>query len=216
MKNKNKSRIIRLLVVEDNATLVLAGLRNFFRPERDMIQVCESASTPEVAIELTGDEFDVILLDLMIPDRTPGKNLSMLKTRFPWKPVVIYTSIDSDLWRKRMFSLGAQGYVHKNESRNMLKRAIMDAFEGKVTLQTVPDNHAETVLFTSGMGDDSLTLAEKEMLAMLVDGMKYKQIGKALNMSDIAIETAVKKIRKKFGANSTPQLIHILTERGLL
>ena len=116
MNKANNSHIIRLLVVEDNATLVLAGLRNFFRPDRDLIQVSQSVSSVEETTGLAGNcSFDVILLDLMMPDHTPGENLAFLKTQFPGKPVVINTSLDSDMWRKRMFNMGVHGYVHKND-----------------------------------------------------------------------------------------------------
>ncbi|MCX6304276.1 MAG: response regulator transcription factor [Bacteroidetes bacterium] len=218
MNKTNNTHIIRLLVVEDNATLVLAGLRNFFRPDRDLIQVSESVSCVEETLNIADNFiFDVILLDLMMPDHSPGENLAFLKTHFPGKPVVVYTSIDSDIWRKRMFNLGVHGYVHKNDGRDVLKRAIMDAFEGRVTLQ-VTDNENQQELTTNipVKGDPCLTLVEKELLSMLADGLRYKQIGMALNMNDVIIESTVKRLRKKFGTNSTTQLIHILTKQGLL
>lgn len=217
MKKENDKGLIRVLVIEDNATLVLAGLRAFFRPERDRIKVCESFPGVEEAVKLSSpDSFELILLDLMIPDHTPGDNISRLKDHFPDKPVVIYTSIDSDLWRKRMFSLGAHGYVHKNDSREVLKRAILDAFDGKITLHTDAGNKPETVLYTTGISDNSLSIIEKEMLSMLAEGLRYKQIATSLNMNEVAIEATVKRIRKKFGAASTTQLIHMLTEQGVL
>lgn len=209
--------MIRLMVIEDNAILVLAGLRNFFRPERDSIQVYESASCVEEAVRLAvADKFDVILLDMMIPDSTPGNNISMLKNKFPGKPIVIYTSIDSDQWRKRMFNLGVHGYVHKNDNRDTLKRAIMDAFSGKITFNMDSVNTPETGSTASALVENTLTVTEKEMLSMLADGLRYKEIGEALKMKSVTVETAIKRIRKKFGANSTPQLIHFLTEQGLM
>ncbi|MCK9220740.1 MAG: response regulator transcription factor [Bacteroidales bacterium] len=217
MKNTNTTKLIRLLVIEDNATLVLAGLRNFFRPERDLIQVSESVSCVEAALnQIDTGRFDVILLDLIIPGSSPGENISMLQHQFPGKPIVVYTSIDSNLWRKRMFVSGVHAYVHKNDSRDTLKRAIVDAFEGKIALCMGTVNTPDVGSLSPEIGENTLSITEKEILAMLSDGLRYKDIGKVLTMNDVAIETVVKRIRKKFGASSTPQLIHILTEQGLL
>ena len=132
MKNKEIIQI-RLLVIEDNAALVKAGLRNFFRTGRDKIHVSHITENVEQAInEINVLDFDVILLDLFIPGTSPVHNMGLLKQKFPGKPVVIYSSMNSKIWRRRMWDLGANGYVHKNDDRDTLKTAIEDAFEGKV------------------------------------------------------------------------------------
>ena len=126
--NNHPENLIRLLVVEDNATLVLAGLRNFFRPGRDQIQVAHVAENVEqVVVQLAESDFDVIILDLFIPHSTPTNNIQALKQKYPGKPIVVYSSMDSKIWRRKMWELGASGYVHKNDGRDILKQAIVDA-----------------------------------------------------------------------------------------
>jgi DNA-binding NarL/FixJ family response regulator len=211
-----KDDIIRVLVIEDNATLVLAGLRNFFRPGRDQIHVKETAGSVEEAFQKVSiDSFDVILLDLIIPGTTPKENMNALNRRFPRKPVVIYTSLDSNLWRKTMWNLGASGYVHKNEGRDKLKHTIMDAFSGKVIYPTDVSSGNETA-FGIEFQTPGLSIIEKELLSMLIRGMKYKQISEVLKIKNDQIETIMKQLRKKFDTKSTPQLIFRLTEHGLI
>ena len=82
--NNHPENLIRLLVIEDNATLVLAGLRNFFRPGRDQIQVAHVAENVEqVVIQLAESDFDVTILDLFIPHSTPTNNIQALKQKYP-------------------------------------------------------------------------------------------------------------------------------------
>ena len=208
---------IRLVVIEDNATLVLAGLRNFFRPGRDQIQVIEAVAGVEEAIaKIDAGSFEVILLDLFIPGTTPKENMQALKRKYPSKPVVIYTSLDSNLWRRTMWNLGASGYVHKNDGRDKLKSAIMDAFSGKVIYQVDVPAGVETDGHRLEFQPDNLSIIEKEMLLLLVGGMKYKQVSAVLKIKSDQIETIMKQLRKKFGAKSTPQLIFMLTEQGLI
>lgn len=205
------------MVIEDNATLVLAGLRNFFRPGRDQILVSETAANVEDAIEkMDAGSFDVILLDLIIPGTTPKENIQALKRKFPLKPVLIYTSLDSNLWRRTMWNLGASGYVHKNDGRDKVKSAIMDAFSGKIIYSADVPTGNETTDFGLESQPNTLTIIEKEMLAMMLGGMKYKQISAVLKIKTDQIEATMKHLRKKFGAKSTPQLIFRLTEQGLI
>jgi DNA-binding NarL/FixJ family response regulator len=117
--------MIRLLVIEDNANIIVPGLRNLFRPERDGIRIACFASDPDEAL-LNGkaEDFDVILLDLWIPGFLPTDNLQKLGAGFPHKPVMVYTQDDSPVWRRKMLMAGAKGYLTKSATREELKMAI--------------------------------------------------------------------------------------------
>ncbi len=216
MKNKEIIQI-RLLVIEDNAALVKAGLRNFFRTGRDKIHVSHITENVEQAInEINVLDFDVILLDLFIPGTSPVHNMGLLKQKFPGKPVVIYSSMNSKIWRRRMWDLGANGYVHKNDDRDTLKTAIEDAFEGKVVFSP---SEGQSNLIHRGLRtipEHSLSFVDKEILSMLADGKKYKEIAASLNQTETAIDSIVRNLRDKFNAHSTPQLIYLLAEQGLM
>ena len=204
------------MVIEDNATLVVAGLRNFFRPERDQIRVSEVTVSVSEAIEkIDANSFEVIILDLIIPDTRPTENIQALKRKFPSKPVVIYSSMDSKFWRRTMWNAGASGYVHKNDGRDKLKNAIADAFSGKSGYSETFQNDRETGPLYEIQGN-TLSIIEKEILKMLVKGIRYKEISNILKIKSNQIETTIRQLRLKFKAKSTHQLICILLELGLL
>ena len=215
--NDHQKNLIRLLVVEDNATLVLAAMRNFFRPGRDQIQVARVAENVEQVVNhIAESDFDVIILDLFIPYSTPTNNIQALKQKFPGKPVVVYSSMDSKIWRRKMWELGASGYVHKNDGRDILKHAIIDAFNCKVVFneETTPERtKSDPARF---IYEQTLSTVEKEILTMLAEGLKYKEIGQRLQLRTPIVDSVIKRLREKFNTQSTPQLIHLLTEQGLL
>ena len=213
----NPSDKIRLLVIEDNATLVLAALRNFFRPDRDQIEIFGAFDSVDKAVNaVSADQFDLVLLDLMIPGSTPKENMLALHHHFPQKPVVIYSSLDSDIWQRRMMVLGAQGYVHKNDGRDRLKKVISEAVAGKSTFSLASGNAPEEEDSPGEILDLALTVLEKKIVSMVIDGMGYKEIAKALNTQTDTIETTLKRLRKKHLAKTTPQLIYRLSEKGLV
>ena len=215
--NAEKELTIQLLIIEDNATLILAGLRGFFRPGRDQIRVSEVFDDVAEAIEKADrNSFDLILLDLFIPGTNPKENIQALHREFPSKPVVIYTSMDSDLWRRTMWNLGARGYVHKNDGRDKLKAAIVQAFSGKAMAPRGFPTEIEINEAGFEFQANGLSIIEKEMVTMLVGGMKYKEISAALKIKTDYLEAMAKKLRKKYGAKSMPQLIYKLSEKGLL
>ncbi len=215
--NNHHENLIRLLVIEDNATLVLAALRNFFRPGRDQIQVTHVAENVEQVVnQIAESDFDVIILDLFIPYSTPTNNIQTLKQKFPGKPIVVYSSMDSKIWRRKMWELGASGYVHKNDGRDILKQAIVDAFNGKVVFNEETSSERTKPDPARSIYEQTLSTVEKEILTMLAEGLKYKEIGQRLQLTTPVVDSIIKRLREKFMTQSTPQLIHLLTEQGLL
>jgi DNA-binding NarL/FixJ family response regulator len=215
--NTDNADLIRLLIIEDNATIVLAALRNFFRPGRDQIQVTQVAENVEQVInQIPESDFDVIILDLFIPYTTPIHNIQSLQQKFPGKPVVVYSSMDSKIWRRKMWELGASGYVHKNDGRDILKKAIQDAFNGKVVFNEEDAYERTKSDPARAIYEHTLSTMEKEILTMLVDGRKYKEIAQSLQLNTTIVDSIIKRLREKFNTRSTPQLIHLLTEQGLL
>jgi len=116
--------VIRLFVIEDHP-VIINGLRNMFRPDREGIEVAGSAtSVSEALVQAPLIAFDIFLLDLWISGADPVRNLAELNSRFPHKPVLIYTSEESSAWRKKMLRCGARGYLVKSVSKATLRTMI--------------------------------------------------------------------------------------------
>ena len=113
--------MIRLFIIEDHKELVVTSFKYEFRPKRDNIIVAGAAENMSEAIKKMNSEcFDLIILDLYLPNHLPVENIRTLKNLFPDKPVIIYSTETASSWKKKMIQEGAAGYVTKNSMRREL------------------------------------------------------------------------------------------------
>ncbi|MFZ4523324.1 MAG: response regulator [Bacteroidales bacterium] len=203
--------MIRLFSIEDH-WLVTDGLRTKFRGSRDGIAISCSATTLENA--LTGNreqEFDIILLDLFIPDTEPIENIRLLIERYPDKPVVVLTAEDHEIWKIQMFESGAMAYLTKHTSKKEMIEVIKRVFRGENVLseQLAPilsmqqNSHGHRHLF-------HLNPSERLLLSQLAQGYPQKQIADRMKISESSLEKLLGKLRKQFSAANTVELIRML------
>ena len=210
--------MIRILVIEDNANIIIPGLRNLFRPERDGISIACSAAHPDEALLKTKmDDFDIILLDLWIEGYLPLDNVKKLSVGFPGKPVIIYTQDNSPVWRRKMMAAGVKGYLIKSASREELKKTFEKVSNGEVCISgsmNADEQHALGSVMDRP--DTLLTPAQQRMLDMLTRGMKREEIAAALDLHPSAIDKSFSKLRSQFKCKSNYELIRFLYEHGAL
>ncbi len=210
--------MIRLLVIENHETIIVSGLRQLFRPQRDGIEVAESAISVSVAlktVDISG--FDIIILDLWIPDERPLENVKLLKEHFPGKPILVYSSENSSEWIRKMAIAGVNGYVIKDAPRSELKDAISMVGKGNTwfTGLSVSGDHV-SVSNEFRITTEPLSLIQKRILEYLVAGKTLKEIADALDTNPNQIEKTLVRIRSKFDAKSNVELIKILIDMALI
>jgi DNA-binding NarL/FixJ family response regulator len=201
--------MIRLFVIEDHAAIIVAGLKRLFFASRDGIEVTGFATSVEEAIENADpDAFDLIILDLWLENRLPVVNIKKVKSQFPEKPVLIYTSESSLVWKRRMMEEKAMGYVTKSASRSEIKTAIETVARGA---RYFPGNlnevNAKKVIVSNE--DPALTISplQMEMLAMLANGANHKEIAKTIGTSLSSLEKILKRLRDQYEARNNIELL---------
>ena len=210
--------MIRLFIIEDDTTAIVAAFKTFFRPGRDQITVTGCAASMEQALaEADPGTFDLIVLDLWIPGSEPIENVNKLKIRFPEKPIVIYSGEKRPSWKRRMMKAGVMGYVTKDAARDEIRTAILKAAAGEIYITGLkfeynPDDVAG--LFESET--HQLTAAELEILEMLQQGIKHSEIAKKMNTSPVNIERTLHFLRRTYKADNNIQLISYLLREGLI
>lgn len=210
--------MIRLLVIEDNASIIVAGLRNMFRPERDDIRIAVVAESADEALQkVTPDDFDLIILDLWLSRSLPMDNFRKLKTAFPGKPVLIYTQDDSPVWQTKMQLAGAGAYVTKNTPRDELKRAILKVSTGG-TWFTGPlqEKDLPAMDVMSERPSVSLSPVQRRMAELLAHGAGRREIARAMSTHPSAVDKTFAKLRQQFRCNNNYELIRVLTDNAML
>ena len=208
--------MIRIFIIEDHPVIIW-GLKNIFDPVRDGIRIAGSAPSVTEA-ELTADpgDFDLIVLDLWIGQDDPALNITRLKSRFPEKPIVIYTTEESITWQRNVFSLGVTGYLFKSSDQSEIRLTLEKAAHGGISFPGFTSS--EDLLRMSDdfiSGQKSISNLQRELIHMVHHGLKQKEIARQKNVSISTIEKTLFNLREKFSAQNNADLIRILNEKGL-
>ena len=209
--------MIRLFVIEDHP-VIITGLKNLFRPSRDEIEITGSASNVDDAVlQANTDTFDILLLDLWLPDANPLLNVKKLKESFHGKPIVIFTSESSSSWQRKMFEAGVMAYLLKSSNRFEIKSTLEKVFKGQIVYSGVvePDNEKKLPTVLSGR-NFRLTAHQQELVILISTGLTQQQIADKNKTSVSTIEKTLKHVRENCGAKNNAELVKILLEKGLI
>jgi DNA-binding NarL/FixJ family response regulator len=209
--------MIRLFVIEDHPVIV-TGLRNLFRPSRDEIEIVSSASSVDEAVaRAVSDTFDMILLDLWLPNSHPLINVKKLKDHFHDKPIVIFTSEESSSWQRKMFEAGVMAYLLKSTNKFEIKSTLEKVIKGNIVFSGLVEPNYEKKLVSVLSGQKSyLTSNQQELVILLSSGLTQQQIADSKKTSVSTVEKTLKHVREKFDAKNNAELVKILLERGII
>lgn len=205
---------IRVMLVDDH-DMVRRGLAVFLDTLDDLKLVGE-ASGGQDAIRLADTiRPDVILMDLVMPDGDGVAATRLIRQAHPEIQVIALTSFKDDQLVRGALQAGAIGYLLKNATIDELARAIRAAKEGKPTLAA----EATQALIGSATRpalENRLTEREREVLALLVEGLTNQQIAQRLTLSQSTVKFHVSSILAKLGAASRTEAVSLALQRGLI
>lgn len=206
---------IRVILVDDH-DMVRRGLAVFLEAFDDLQLVGEAGSGAE-ALQLCAEiEPDVVLMDLIMPEMDGVETTRAIRQNYPQTQVVALTSFKDDALVGAALGAGAIGYLLKNVSIDELAEAIRAARAGRPTL--APE--AAQALIASARrpptpGHD-LTGREREVLALLVEGLNNPEIARRLGVSRSTIKTHVSNILSKLGAASRVEAVALALQHNLV
>jgi DNA-binding NarL/FixJ family response regulator len=204
------SKQIRILSVEDHPVF-RQGLATILETEPDMVLVAQAANGVEAIAEFRRHRPDVTLMDLRLPGTNGTDTLIAIRGEFPAARIIMLSSSDSDGEIQRALRSGAAGYVLKSMPQEDLLNVIRLVHAGK---RQVPAEVA--ALLAEHLGEEDLTSRELEVLQLIRDGYKNKQIADELSISENTVNFHIKNIVDKLGANDRTHAVTIATRRGLL
>jgi len=201
--------------VDDHA-MVRRGLAAFLKVFDDL-QLAGEAESGEAAIQLCGEVLpDVILMDMVMPDMDGAATTRAIRQRFPQVQVLALTSYKEGDLVKNALEAGAIGYLLKDVSADDLAGAIRAAHSGRATLSPqAAQALVETANHTPLPGFD-LTEREREVLALMVDGLNNTQIAGKLMVSPSTIKSHVSNILSKLGVSSRTEAVTLALRSHLI
>jgi NarL family two-component system response regulator LiaR len=201
----------------DDHTVVRSGLGAFLLAFDDLELVGE-ASSGERAVSLCLQvKPDVVLMDLMMPGMDGATATKLIREKRPEIQVIALTSFKEKEWVEGALKAGAIGYLLKDVSADELASSIRAAAAGKPTL--APE--ATQVLIQSARAPAEqpgfdLTEREREVLALMVDGLNNNQIAERLVVSVSTAKFHVSSILSKLGAASRTEAVSIALQNHLV
>lgn len=214
---------IRVLLVDDHA-LFREGLASILAAQPDFEIVGEAEDGLEAVVKAQDLQPDLILMDITMPGCDGIEATRRIKQRLPDVVVVMLTVRDEADKLFEAVRAGAQGYLLKNmrarEMLNLLRgamrgeAAITPALAGlileefrRLSRSALPPEEAEAV---------SLTLREREVLALIAEGASDKEIAERLGISLYTVKSHVRNILAKLHVSSRYEAAHRARRQGLV
>ena len=212
---------IRVLIAEDHA-IVREGVRLILQAQPD-IEVVGEATTGREAIALaTRLRPDVVCMDVSMPDLDGLLATRRIVEECRGTAVLALTVHESDEYFFQMLKAGASGYVLKGAGSEDLLAALRTVAQGGVFLHpTVAKKLVTDYLSRTHAGEPpehlhDLTAREREVLALIGQGLSNKDIAERLVVSLSTVQTHCAHILEKLGLNNRTELIRYAIRRGLI
>lgn len=218
------STTIKLMLVDDH-DIVRAGLRMLLEAQPDMEIVAEAGSGAEALALVQTSEFDVILMDVTMPDMTGIETTRRMKECCPSVAVLALTIHEEEEYFFKMLDAGALGYIPKRAAPDDLLQAIRTVHQGEVFLHSsvagalVKDFLQRGYSAVAAASDDNLdelTGREQEVLILIAEGLTNKQIGERLGISPRTVARHRDNITAKLELSTRSELTRYAIQKGLI
>jgi DNA-binding NarL/FixJ family response regulator len=201
---------ISILSVEDHPVF-REGLSAIIGSQPDLLLVAQASNAVEAIAEFRRHRPDITLMDLRLPGTNGTDALVAIRGEFPQARVIMLTTSDSDGEIQRALRAGAAAYILKSMPKDELLAVIRSVHSGK---RHVPPEVAARL--AEHLGEEDLTARELEVLRLIHDGYRNKQIADQLSIAETTVNFHIKNLVAKLGANDRTHAVAIALRRGLL
>lgn len=209
------SKPIRVMLVDDHM-MVRRGLATFLKVFDDL-QLVGEAESGEAAIQLSAKVMpDVILMDMVMPDMDGACATRAIRQQFPQVQIIALSSFKGGPLIKKALEAGAIGYLLKDVSADNLVRAIRAAHVGRATLSPEASQALVEMENRPPAPGLDLTDREREVLALMIEGLNNVQIAGRLTVSPSTIKSHVSNILAKLGVASRTEAVTLALRNGII
>jgi DNA-binding NarL/FixJ family response regulator len=209
--------VIRIVVIDDHS-VVREGVKRIIGDTEGMQVVGEAASGGEALELLSGQDCDLVLLDLSLPDISGFDVLRGIKERSPSLPVLILSMFPEEDYAVRALKEGAFGYLNKRSLPDELIRAIQTTVRGKVFVSEALGEMLvrEKTGKAGKLPHETLSDREYQIFLMIVAGKPIKKIANELSLAPTTVSTYRTHIMQKMSMASNTDLVRYAVEHHIL
>jgi len=207
---------MRILICDDHK-IVREGLKQILHQIPD-VEIEEAQNGEEAIKSSKKSPFDVMLMDISLPDRNGLEVLSIVKERYPNTNVLMLSMLPQEQYAKRALKLGASGYLTKDTASEELITAVIKISKGG---KYISQSLAESLASSLENDDDkprheSLSEREFDVMLRIAKGLSLNEIGDILCISIKTVSTYRSRIMEKMGMGKNADITAYCIKNGLI
>lgn len=208
--------MLRIAITDDHP-VVLKGLKEIISEGFNDVTIDVSTRGYELLNKITDNDYDIVILDISLPDINGLEVLREIKKRKRKILVLILSMYPEEQYAARALKAGANGYLTKKSASDELVLAVRKILSGK---KYISPAFAEKMMLdfesdTQKPPHESLSDRELQVLSMIGKGKAVKEIAGELHLSSNTVRTYRTRILEKIGVKGTSELIHYAITHGL-
>ena len=210
--------MVRILIIDDHP-LVIDGIKTMLKDET-YFHIEAAAKTGKEALSyLDGSSPDIILLDINLPDTDGLKLCELIRARSKTVKIIGLTYVNEAGIITQLIKRGANGYLLKNMEREELILAMNQVMDGIIYLSKAANEKIIQQLQPYDLSRKNIpafTRREKEILALLAEGLTSQEIAARLFLSNYTVDTHRKNMLQKFNVHNTTALLNVVRELRII
>ena len=197
------------VVIADSHPIVRLGVKKVLEQQGNLEYLGEADSTSSLFQLLQQKTPDVLLLEMDIPEINGIAALRKMKQDFPSVKVLIYSGQSEDVYALSTIRAGASGYLSKTASETSLVDAVTKVAQGGMF---ITNELAQRLAFDEGTKKPrrffrKLSTREVEVLKMLANGKRNKEVAEGLNLNEKTVSTYKARLMKKLNVDNMVDLL---------
>ena len=206
--------MIRVYIVDDHY-IVIEGLKSLLLSEKDIEVVGHAMNAENCLRYFLLNKADIILMDINMPGKDGVQLCKEIKTLYPDVMVLALSTYNQDSYIRQMMDNGSSGYILKNTDKEELIEAIHAIYRGR-TFLSFEVNQVIKSQTQQNSQLPILTRREKEVLALVSNGLTTLEIAQKLYISEATVNSHRRNLLDKINAKNTAALIRFAMDNKLV
>jgi two-component system, NarL family, invasion response regulator UvrY len=209
--------MLKILLADDHA-VVRQGVKQILAEAFVQASFGEARNAFELLELVDSEHWDIVVLDLAMPDGNGLEALKKIKHDHAHLPVLILSMFPEDQYAVRTIRAGAAGYLNKESAPEELVLAIHKIFQGGKYIST---SVADELVLYARQDDDQplhkhLSDREYQVLCLIASGKEVKEISSELRLSSKTISTYRARLLNKMNMKTNAELTHYAIQNDLV
>ncbi|MEI6668187.1 MAG: response regulator transcription factor [Acidobacteriota bacterium] len=216
----NEGGRIRVVIVDDHP-LIREALRHLIAAHDDMDVVGEATDGAAALAEVSASDPDVIIMDVEMPGGSGIEIASQMLAARPSLKIVMLSAYSDQSYVQRAVWVGAKGYLVKGNGSDEVVQAVRAVMAGHTFLSpqaasVLVSSFKDSVQLESPKPAALLSRREREVLGLVAEGLRSKEIAARLNIGGKTVDTYRARLMKKLGCAGTADLVRCAIREGLV